>query len=245
MIHEPGNFRYIPGGLFSLGVAALPAYELHRVRFLRPQPLEHGFRTVAAFLREQGRPLAALAACELRSPAALSWDDFDRFNQRYVELQSSLGFCGVAPYPIGRSNLAPLYHPPAEASLFAFSYTAPARLARAGATVDFVISGKPENREEPPGGNVAGTDVSAEGLRQKAAYVMQALRQRVASLDAEWDSINGAQVYTVHPLEAVISSAIADSGLAEVGLTLFPAYPPVLGLEFEVDVRAVSRELFI
>ena len=48
-IHEPGNFRFIPGGYFSQGVAALAGSELHRVRFLRPQPLEKGFREIGAF----------------------------------------------------------------------------------------------------------------------------------------------------------------------------------------------------
>ena len=244
-IHEPGSFRFIPGGLFSLGVAALAGYELHRVRFLRPQSLERGFRAVAGFLREQGRPLAALAACELRSPAALTRPDFISFNQQYVELQTSLGFSGQVPYPIGRSNLAPLHHPPTEALLFAFSYTTPVRRVRSATTTDFVISGKPDNIEEPPGGIIAGTDVSANGLREKAAYVLQVLRQRVISLNAEWASVTGAQVYTVHSLDSVIPSVFADSGLTDIGLTLFPSHPPVLGLEFEVDVRAVSCELFI
>ena len=244
-ICEPGNFRFIHGGLFSLGVAALPGYELHRVRFRRQLPLAEGFHAIAAHLRQQGRPLAALASCELRSPAALTREDFGKFNQQYVDLQASLGFSGQPPYPIGRSNLAPLYHPPAKPTLFAFSYTAAARQGRPPAPVDFVISGKPENVEGSPGSVFAGTDVSAEGLRQKAAYVMQVLRQRVDILGAEWPSVNGAQIYTVHPIEAVIQSAFADSGLTDVGLTLFPSHPPVIGLEFEVDVRAVSRELIL
>jgi hypothetical protein len=64
-------------------------------------------------------------------------------------------------------------------------------------------------------------------------------------LGGEWSAINGAQVYTVHPLEPVIQIAFANTGLTDVGLTLFPSYPPVIGLEFEVDVRAVSREIFL
>ncbi len=35
---------------------------------------------------------------------------------------------------------------------------------------------------------------------------------------------------------------LASSRLGQVGLSLFLAYPPVIGLEFEVDVRAVSWE---
>jgi len=243
--HEPGSFQFIPGGLFSFGVAALPGYELHRVRLLRPQPLEVGFHTVATFLRERNRPLAALATCELRSPEPLALTEFVRFNEQYVELLTSLGFSGQSPYPIGRSNLAPVYHPPREPLLFAFSYTYPRHHARATATVNFVISGKPENIEEPPGGIVAGADVSASGLIQKATYVLDVLRKRVAILGAEWTSINGAQVYSAHSLDAVIPSVFVNAGLTDLGLTLFPSFPPVLGLEFEVDVRAVSCELSI
>ncbi|CAN7720914.1 hypothetical protein LJR290_006092 [Variovorax sp. LjRoot290] len=244
-IHEAGSFQFIPGGLFSLGVAALPGYELHRVRFRQPQALGAGFRVIADYLQKQGRPLTALAACELRSPAALTRADFNKFNNYYVDLLTSLGFSGQIPYPIGRSNLAPLFNPPTECALFAFSFTTPIQQESIAKPVDFVISGKPEIIEEPPGGVFGGTDVSAEGLIGKAAFIMQALRQRVTSLGAEWSSVNGAQIYTVHPLEAVISSVFAGSGLTNVGLTLFPSYPPVLGMEFEVDVRAVSRELVL
>ena len=49
----------------------------------------------------------------------------------------------------------------------------------------------------------------------------------------------------MHPVEAVVSSVFAESGLTNVGLTLFPSYPPVQGMEFEIDVRAVSRELVL
>ena len=244
-IHELGNFRFIPGGYFSNGVAALAGSELHRVRFLRPQPLEAGCRKIAAFLQQRGRPLAALAACELRSPAALARSDFDQFNRKYIELLASYGFSGQPPYPIGRSNLAPLYSPPIEPSVFAFTYTAPVERKNEVRPVDFFISGKPENIESELDGIFGGADVSSEGLKSKAAYIMQALRERVLQLGAEWSSITASQIYTVHPVEAVISSVFAESGLTNVGLTLFPSYPPVQGMEFEIDVRAVSRELVL
>jgi hypothetical protein len=244
-IHEPGNFRFIPGGLFSQGVAALEGSELHRVRFLRPQPLQEGFRQIAAFLQKKGRPLAALAACELRSPAPLARSDFEQFNRDYIELLASFGFSARPPYPIGRSNLAPLYSPPTEPSLFAFTYTAPVKRASEVRPVDFFISGKPENIDSEPGGIFGGADVSADGLKSKAAYIIQALRERVLQLGAEWSSITASQIYTVHPVEAVVSSVFADSGLTNVGLTLFPSYPPVRGMEFEIDVRAVRRELVL
>jgi hypothetical protein len=206
-----------------------------------------GFQTASEYLRKRGRPLAALAACELRSPAPLTLSEFISFNQQYVSLQKSLGFSNQIPCPIGRSNLAPLHHPPAEPVLFAFSFTVPncSESSVAIPGTDFVISGKPEYREGKEDGIVARGDVSPDGLRQKAAFVVKALREQVESLGAQWGAITGAQVYTVHSLEPLISSVFADNGLTDVGLTLFPSYPPVLGLEFEVDVRSVTRELFI
>jgi len=43
----PGNYRCIPGVFqYSAGVAALPGYEILRVRFREPVPLARGFERV-------------------------------------------------------------------------------------------------------------------------------------------------------------------------------------------------------
>ena len=65
-----GGYRYIPGPFqYSGGVVAEPGFELERVRFRRPVPIEEGFRAIEAHLNARGRPLAAFCACEMRSPA--------------------------------------------------------------------------------------------------------------------------------------------------------------------------------
>ena len=109
---------------------------------------------------------------------------------------------------------------------------------------DFFISGKPENRaaaswEE---GIVGGADVSPAGLRVKAEYVMGELRARMAELGVDEHRVTGAQAYTIHPLEPVLEIVTGRMPLAWGGLTLVPAHPPVTGLAFEVDLRAIAQE---
>lgn len=242
MPFAPGGFRFVPGRQFSGGVAAEPGFALRRVRFREPLPLAQGLAAARAILSAAGRPPEALAACELRSPLPLHIADFIAFNLRYLAALSAEGFSAAPPYPIGRSNLAPILAPPAEVVLFAITFTVPA--ADAGG-VDFFISGKPENRpaatfEE---GIVGGGDVSPAGLRVKAEYVMGELSARMAELGVDWARVTGAQAYTIHPLEPVLEIVTGRLPLAWGGLTLVPAHPPVTGLAFEVDLRSISEEV--
>jgi hypothetical protein len=237
----PGGYRFVPGRQFSGGVAAEPGFALRRVRFQNPLPLAQGLAAARAILTAAGRPPEALAACELRSPLPLPIADFIAFNERYLAALTAEGFTAAPPYPIGRSNLAPILAPPAEVVLFAVTFTVP---AEGPGGLDFFISGKPENRaaasfEE---GIVGGADVSPAGLRVKAEYVMGELRARMAELGVEEHRVTGAQAYTVHPLEPVLEIVTGRMPLAWGGLTLVPAHPPVTGLAFEVDLRSISQE---
>jgi hypothetical protein len=236
-----GGYRFVPGRQFSGGVAAEPGFALHRVRFQNPLPLAQGLAAARGILAASGRPPEALAACELRSPLPLPIADFIAFNERYLAALTAEGFTAAPPYPIGRSNLAPILAPPAEVVLFAVTFTVP---AEGPGGLDFFISGKPENRaaasfEE---GIVGGADVSPAGLRVKAEYVMAELRARMAELGVEEQRVTGAQAYTVHPLEPVLEIVTGRMPLAWGGLTLVPAHPPVTGLAFEVDLRAIAQE---
>lgn len=144
-----GGFIYLPGSTnpFSNGIAALPGYGLHRVRLLRNPPLAEGLAFAAKFLAARGRPPAAFAACELRSPAPMTREDFRAFGDRYSGLLRANGFGAESAFPVGRSNMAPLFNPPATNTLFAFTFAVP---TGESAGSNFVISGKPENTEDPP-----------------------------------------------------------------------------------------------
>ncbi|MCX7383636.1 MAG: hypothetical protein NT133_19980 [Alphaproteobacteria bacterium] len=238
-----GGYSYLVGGPppFSNGVAAMAGYRLTRVRLRGEVPLAEGLAMAAAHLAGIGRPGAALVACELRSPAPMTRGDFTTFNTHYVGLLRKHGFGAAEGYPVARSNMAPLFAPPAVNTLFAFTYTAPVEAGAGGR--DYLISGKPESTATPPGVIAPGL-VSPAGMAAKAAYVIAELQARVAALGRDWAEITGAQAYTMHSLDGIMD-LLRSSGLANVGLALFPSYPPVVGLDFEIDVRSVSVELVV
>ena len=81
-----GGYRFIRGVFpYSAGVAASPGMAIERLRFRRPIPMAEGFTAIAAHLGRLGRPLTALCACELRSPAQFSDEGFATFNAHYVD----------------------------------------------------------------------------------------------------------------------------------------------------------------
>ena len=64
---ERGGYRFLPSVFqYSAGVAALPGYQIQRVRFGYPVPLADGFNFIERFIQSAGRPPTALCACELR-----------------------------------------------------------------------------------------------------------------------------------------------------------------------------------
>jgi hypothetical protein len=225
---------------FSGGIACLKGFALTRVRLRRPLPLAEGLAKAASFIKAQGRPAAALAACELRSPAQMSVSEFADFNRHYVELLRANGFPSEAPFPMARSNVAPIHAPPATNTLYAFTFAAAATDTGAAAHPDFLISGRAELVDEPRG-VIAQGDASAAGTEKKASHVFTQLRGRVDALGGAWGDITGVQIYTVRALEPALP-LLGRLGLANVGLALHPAHPPVVPLEFEADLRSVSLE---
>ena len=80
------GYRFMPGvSQYSCGVGALQGFALQRVRFSRVVPLKQGFAKVAEIIKQAGRPLTSLAACELRSPAPFTEDGFKAFNEIYIK----------------------------------------------------------------------------------------------------------------------------------------------------------------
>jgi len=240
IITSPGGYSFLKGGMhpFSGGVVCTKGHALTRVRFRAPPPLAEGLAQAAGFIKAQGRPLAALAACELRSPAPMSLADFAAFNRTYVAQLKANGFPAEAPFPMARSNVAPTLAPPSTNTLFAFTYST--ATSDAPARPDFLISGKAEIVDEPRS-VIAEGDPSPAGTEKKASYVFGELRLRVEDLGCHWADITGIQIYTPRSLDPVLP-LLQRIGLAHVGVTLHPAYPPVAPYEFEVDVRSVSVE---
>jgi len=241
-----GGYRYIKGVFqYSAGAAAEPGFEIERARFQRPVPLAEGFRAVAAHLADMVRPLAALCACELRSPAPFTEEGFLAFNRVYVDTLEQWGIYRDGANPVARSNVCPEIDPPAVPSFYAFAYTVP---GRPGARLTFHIAGSgevPEGKGDYQDRIIRRGDTSAGGLREKARYVLGEMERRMTALGFGWAQVTGAQLYTVHDVHPFLAEEIVRRGAASHGLTWHFARPPVLGLDFEVDVRGVAREIIL
>ena len=242
----PGGYRFIRGPFqYSGGVAAEAGFEIERVRFRQPVPLDESFSAIEAYLESLDRPLAAFCACELRSPAPFTEEGFTEFNRRYVGTLERWGVYRDGVNPVARSNVCPEIDPPREPGFHAFSYTVP---VRAGAGPSFVVAGSGEARE----GNgryseriVRFGDTSPDGLREKAQCVLGALEQRMQALGFGWRDVTATQVYTVFDLYPFLADELVGRGAIPGGLTWHYARPPVQGLDYEMDVRGVAREIVV
>jgi hypothetical protein len=238
----PGGYRFVKGVFpYSAGVAALPGHRIERVRFAEILPLAEGFALIADFLRGAGRPATAFCACELRSPAPFDEAGFADFNRRYVAVLKEWGLLAAGANPVARANVCLEIDPPAEPGFHAFCYTVPDESSAGG----FVIAGSgevPEGRAGYRDHIVARGDVSAAGLRTKAAWVIGEMQRRMAALGAGWADATGVQVYSVHDIHPFLADLLVRSGAARHGVTWHFARPPVVELEFEMDCRGVATE---
>ncbi len=200
-IFREGGYRYIQGPFqFSGGVAAESGFEIERVRLLRPGPLADGFALVEAHLRRLGRPLCALAACELRSADPFSEREFQAFNRDYVATLERWGLYRDGTNPVARTNVCPEYDKPAQASLYAFSYTVPASADSRGT---FIITGGGEMRGGPgtPAERIVRHgECSPAALREKVGFVVAKMEQSLRALGFTWSDAVSTQAYTVHDI---------------------------------------------
>ena len=249
-VFQAGNYRYIKAVFqYSGGVAAEAGHEIERARFARALPLAQAFAAVEAYLKSLGRPATAFAACELRSPAQFSDQGFYDFNKAYVVTLERWGIYkgGDKPAnPVARTNVVPVYGAPAEPVMHAFSYTVPARAGRTRGS--FITAGGGESREGGETGRdriVRPDDVSPEGMREKVKFVVAKMEERLKLLGFSWRDAGTTQAYTVQNIGHLVGEEIAARGALEGGLVWYYARPPVVGLEFEMDVRGAARDVVI
>jgi hypothetical protein len=239
----PGGYRYLKAGFqFSSGVAAEPGYAIERARLRRPLPLSGGFAAVEAHLAALGRPTTAFAACELRSAEPFTEQGFNDFNREYVKTLERWGIYRDGSNPVARTNVCPEFDKPAQPSLYAFSYTVE------GKGGGFIVAGGAEVRGGPEGyagRTVRYGETSPEALAEKVRFVVALMAERLKALGFSWRDALSTQAYTVHDIGALVGTEIAARGAAPGGLSWHFARPPVVGLEFEMDVRGAAREVVV
>lgn len=236
-----GNFRFLPGiPAFSSGAVAMPGYQVVHATLGKPIPWRAGFEVVDRHLRAEGRPRAALCAIELRSPAQFTREGFDTFNAGYRAVLTEWKILLDGENPIARTNVAPVVGGPTEPSLYAFSYTGPGETPRP----TFVAAGAGERRGDT---TIRRGETTPDAMREKAAYVMSVMQDRLAGLGSAWSDVTMIDVYTAYPIDSFLADVVLrPAGPAAIhGVRWFLSRPPVIDLEYEMDVRGVLRELTV
>nr|WP_255604533.1 RidA family protein [Oscillochloris sp. ZM17-4] len=229
----------MPGGAaFSEGTVAMPGFEIVRATLQRPLPYREGFALIDQHLAGLGRPIAALAAVELRAPAPFTMAGFGIFNAGYQEQILARDLLVGGLNPVARTNVAPAIRPPAEPALYAFSYAVP------GDSVgpSFVSAGA---GELVGGAIIREGDTSPDGMREKARVVMGMITERMAGMGAALDDVTAVSVYSVFsPFDFLADTVLSPLGPAAIhAFQWYYSRPPVLGLEFEMDLRGVRQEI--
>jgi hypothetical protein len=242
---KAGGYRYLKAGFqFSSGVAAEAGFEIERARLARPLPIAAGFAAVEAHLAALGRPSSAFAASELRSAEPFTEQGFEDFNREYVKTLARWGIYREGVNPVARTNVCPQYDKPREPVLYAFSYTVPAQSRRGS----FIVAGGAEVRGGPEGyaaRTVRYRETSADALAEKVRFVVDLMEGRLKALGFSWADAITTQAYTVHDIGSVVGPLIAARGAMPGGLAWHLARPPVVDLEYEMDVRGAAREIVL
>jgi hypothetical protein len=245
LVDHPGRYRFLPGiSPYSCGVVSAPGFEISHTTFRHPIPYELGFGLIERHLKTHGRPKAALCAIELRSPRPFTFNGFAEFNSKYSKILEDWGLFVDGINPVARTNVAPEVDPPSEPVLFGFSYTRP---CEPSLLPTFVVSGA----GELPEGILAHEaiirvgDSSAEAMIQKASFVMDLMETRLYGLGANWSGVTDVDIYTVHALETILPDVLLKriGSAGALGVRWFFSRPPIIGIEFEMDVRGVRTKV--
>lgn len=241
-----GGFSFVKGiGPFSSGAVATHGFEIVHATVTPMVRLGDGFDLVERHLRGAGRPMNALCGMELRIPKPLSPKGFDQFNRGYLERLAAWKVHLDGMNPAARTNVAIEVNPVPEPSLYGFYYTVPSNQDRART---FVLAGAGEVRstKDDAWDIVAGSDVSAKGLREKAAFIVEQLELRMREMNVSWADASAVNLYTVHDVHPILASmllpAIAPAGRR--GIIWHFSRPPVIAMEMEIDAHA-AREIIV
>ena len=245
LIDSPkGGFRFRKGGnkYSSGGTIAKAGFEIVHVTFATPPPLEKAFEMVDAFLKAQHRPPQALCGLELRSPKPFTYAGFGELSLRYVGLIEKRGMLIEGLNPIARVNIAPELDPPAEVSLYGFSYTAPQKAVR-----PTFLAASGELTGEYPQGIMARGDISPNGLRQKLSRELENLDRALGEMGVSWNDVTNLAVFTVHDFHPILREFLLPRvGAAKnFGIRWYFARPPIEQLEIELQIRGCAREVMI
>lgn len=239
-LHPTGTYRYLPAiNAYSSGIAVEPGHAVIGLRFAQQVPLAEALVRVDEEIERRGLKPTSLAALQLRSPAVMSPRSFGSFNTHYLDELTRRGLLLDGASPLARTNVVPVFGAPIEPVVFAAFLVVP----KEGASGDFVVAGSGESVGGVEAEHIAAySDVSQAGLRTKALFVLDIMRERLVGLGAETTSPTSIGVYTGYEIYGLSTLLAAHLPACEwSGYIAYPSRPPVSHIEFEMDCTRVSE----
>jgi hypothetical protein len=242
--HPTGHYQFLPGiAPYSCGVVAEQGYEVVRVTLRAALTWREGFDFVDRLLAQEGHPRASLCAMELRSRRPFTMQGFVDFNRQYCADLEEWGVYVDGVNPVARTNVCPVGLEADEPVLEAFSFVRPNItlnrrtfiVAGAGELIDGTLDEK---------GIVRRSETSPDAILEKAAYVCSVMEERLLGIGADWGDVTSMTAYTIHPLEPILEGLILARMPAaqRQGVRWLYSRPPVIDIEFEMDLRGVATE---
>lgn len=239
-----GGYRFLPGiEPYSCGVVAEPGWEIVHATLAQPLPWRDGLTAIRKYLEAAGRSHHALCGVELRCPEPFTMDGFIAFNRQYRAVLEDWDMLVDGANPIARTNVAPVEDAVPESIVYGFSYTTPSDIKRP----TIVVAGGGELRGALDAKNIVRAgETSDEAMMEKAQCVVEIMCERLSQLGNN-DHVSHIDVYTAYdftrPLVQEVIRGIPSA--ARVGLHWFYTRPPIVDIEFEMDMRGVVQDVVV
>lgn len=90
-------------------------------------------------------------------------------------------------------------------------------------------------------------ETSVDAMREKATYVMERMEACLKRLRGNWGMITTIDIYTVYSLESLIEKVVLQklSIAKRHGIRWYHARPPIVKVEYEMDMRGVRQEIML
>jgi hypothetical protein len=71
------------------------------------------------------------------------------------------------------------------------------------------------------------------------------MERRLQGIGASWSQVTATNIYTVYDVNAMLATVILPriGAAAQHGVTWHYTRPPIVGIEYEMDVRGGTREI--
>ena len=243
--NKQGGYRFLEGiAPYSSGVVAHEGNEIVHVTLMRGLPWEEGIVLARKYVEAQGLQRFALCGFELRCPAPHAMDSFIGFNADYRRLLEAWDMMVDGENPVARTNVSPVVDPPAETMLYAFSFVRPANHGFR----TFVVAGGGELIGGRAVENIVCVgDTSDDAMVENARAVVGLMKERMYGLGGGVEILTTIGVYTAHPVRTLLQDVLLPelTGIRRRGVQWSFAQPPVIDIEFEMDMRGIVIELLV